>query len=246
MLKKLRHAYLALVAVTAIRFKNAQRASARARQSRAAYLAEPTKAHKKAYLHDKSRSARFWAVFRHSRDDREGAKAVYQKAKTSTPREKFIRECAKYVGKVEATGNNDGAWVLKLQRHTARGADYLDRAPYCGIGMENCAAAIGCKTVPQWASVAAIEDMARAGTGGFERWTTDRHSIPDGAIVLVVLFGRGVHVEGVNDFKSDHLDSIGFNTSSGVAGSQSNGGGVYRRQRLYSQVHGYAVVRNPA
>ena len=245
MLERLRSEYLALVKVTKIRWRNMVRTRDRARQARTVYLADPTRENKRAYEVKKKRAARFLRVFRRSADDRAGAKAEYQKAKVLTPREKFIRECSKYLGKKEATGHNDGAWVLKLQRHTARGATYLDREPYCGIGLENCASAIGCKTSPLWASVREIERLAKLGQGGFSRWTTDRNSIPDGAVVLVVLFGEGIHVEAVDEFKKDYVETIGFNTSPGVAGSQANGGGVFGRDRLYSQVHGYAVVRNP-
>jgi hypothetical protein len=253
MLKKLRRAYIVLIVATRLRFANAQRASARARYARSVYLAERTRANKLEYSKRKRLAAVRWRTFRRSREEREEAKRIYTAAKVKTPREKFMEWQYRWVGTTEATGNNDGPDILRWQRHTARGGNYFDRAPYCGIGQENAAAAIGCETSPRWAAVAYIEDDARAGRNGFDRWVPrgQEGTIGDDEIVLVVLFGRGVHVEGldVDGFKSDHVDTVGFNTSPGTAGSQSNGGGVWRRRgntgRLYSQVHGYAVVKTP-
>jgi hypothetical protein len=62
----------------------------------------------------------------------------------------------------------------------------------------------------------------------------------------VVLFGRGVHVEMVESVHPGYVKTIGGNTGppSG-SGSQSNGGGVFRRSRPLSQCRGFALVRYP-
>lgn len=53
--------------------------------------------------------------------------------------------------------------------------------------------------------------------------------------------GNGVpnHIGLVDELKGNVLRTVEFNTSSGVAGSQSNGGAVARRERKLSYVLGY-------
>jgi hypothetical protein len=190
-------------------------------------------------------------VLARARKNRRDAKAAYERAKyaAANPKTRMLRWAQRQVGTREATGNNDGPKILKWQRHTARGATYLDRAPYCGIGCENAAAYAGYKTDPRWASVAYIEDDARAGRNGFDRWVSPNNwkSIHKDEAYLVVLFGRGVHVEVGRRIgrilRVAH--TIGFNTSPGNSGSQSNGGGVWNRSRPLSQVYGFAVLKRP-
>jgi hypothetical protein len=96
------------------------------------------------------------------------------------------------------------------------------------------------------ASVSLIEDDARARRAPFGHgWTTDPSKVLRGD--LVVLFRRGCHVEMVRsiDLKRGLLITDGGNTSAGSAGSQSNGGGSYRRVRSLRDVHGFARVNFP-
>jgi hypothetical protein len=59
---------------------------------------------------------------------------------------------------------------------------------------------------------------------------------------LVLLFKRGQHVGMVAaDYKGGALATIEGNTSAGSSGSQSNGGGIFRRNRAASDV--VAIVR---
>lgn len=65
-----------------------------------------------------------------------------------------------------------------------------------------------------------------------------------GDVVFYHFPGEQAGADHVGIVESVHLDlhsivSIEGNTSSGVAGSQSNGGGVYRRARPFSQVAGF-------
>lgn len=157
--------------------------------------------------------------------------------------ERAIRWANSQVGTVEATGNNDGPKILDWQRWVAAGGTWLDRAPYCGIGCANACIRHSTVVAPEryrWASVALIEDDATAGRNGFTGWSGDPRTAKPGD--LVVLYGRGVHVELVRRRKDLTLETVGFNTSPGVAGSQSNGGGVWRRDRPFDQVHGIAHV----
>jgi hypothetical protein len=93
------------------------------------------------------------------------------------------------------------------------------------------------------ASVASIEDYAKAGKGPFRGWTTDGSKAKTGD--LVILFGRGVHVGTIRSVDANYAYTWEGNTSSGSSGSQSNGGGSYKRSRSRSsETYGYALVRD--
>lgn len=137
--------------------------------------------------------------------------------------------------------------IRAMQDLVAGGGTWLRGLAWCGIAA--CAAALhaGLK-IPQpwrWASVAYIEDDARARTNGFVGWTRDPARVRKGD--LAVLFGRGVHVETVVMVLRPLgiVITYGGNTSSGNAGSQNNGGGLYRRRRAIADVHGFARVAYP-
>lgn len=225
----------------------------RARQchaARAKYLLAPTKANKKVFQKAKATRALRLRAYRRARDRRNELKAAYLGLKAEanlSPKEKAEKWALAQVGTTERTGNNDGPKILAWQRHTARGATYLDGAPYCGIGCENAAAHGGFETSSRWASVGFIEDDARAGRSGFSRWTTDPSSIKKGEAFLVVLFGYGVHVEWGRRINRilRIVRTVGFNTSPGTSGSQNNGGGVWKRNRSLRDVRGYAVIKSP-
>lgn len=91
------------------------------------------------------------------------------------------------------------------------------------------------------ASVASIEDYAKAGRGPFRGWTTDGSKAKQGD--LVVLFGRGQHVGTIRSVDGSYAHTWEGNTSSGSSGSQSNGGGSFKRSRSRSsETYGYALV----
>lgn len=133
-----------------------------------------------------------------------------------------------------------GAWLVKL--------------PWCGVWFANALLRAGVDfrgtAAYLLASVANIEDLARAHKGPFTRgWCTPQedwwnHVLRgDG----VVLFGRGVHVGTVR--RTSRLLGLVWtdegNTSPGDTGSQSNGGGAFRRVRRITDVHGFALVNYP-
>ncbi len=137
-------------------------------------------------------------------------------------------------------GSNRGGKITDWQR--ALGA-WLVGTPWCGSFVAAAMRRAGVKGVNyRLASVAYIEDDARAGRAPFRGWSATSALPGD----LVVLFGRGVHVELVEKVHPGYVATIGGNTGppSG-SGSQSNGGGVYRRKRPRSQVRGYALVNYP-
>lgn len=132
-----------------------------------------------------------------------------------------------------------GAWLIGL--------------PWCGVWLANALLAAGVNGVNyRQASVALIEDDARAGRAPFRRWLAptlaNARKLYRGD--AVVLFGRGVHVGGFRALK--YVIGTGWclrteegNTSSGSVGSQSDGGMSTPRLRPLSSVHGFAVVDYP-
>ena len=136
-----------------------------------------------------------------------------------------------------------------LQDKCAGSGTWLRNQPWCG-----CFVFIGLWRAKvkgisyRQASVALIEQDARAGRGPFTRWREPsewRRVLRGDAVVL---FGYGVHVEGVRGFRKIagrvYVITEGGNTSpQGGGGSQSNGGGAYKRIRPLSDVRGFAIVR---
>lgn len=134
--------------------------------------------------------------------------------------------------------------IRTAQDHCAAGT-WLRGEPWCGCwcfyALETASVA---KIDYHLASVAQIEDYARGGQKCYRGWTTDPSKVKNGD--LVVIGGRGVHVEMVRGAaSSSSVPTYGGNTSPGTGGSQSNGGGAYARTRYASEIHGYALVRYP-
>lgn len=177
-------------------------------------------------------------------------------ASSLTPRGRCLRWLTDHRGITEdppsSNCDNRKDGIRAAQLLVGGGDSYLTHQPWCGVWA--CAAALhaGVK-IPhpaRWAGVANIEDDARAATNGFRGWTTDPKKVMRAD--LVVLFGRGVHVETVRSTFLSRLSrrfgwilTDGGNTSSDNAGDQANGGGAFRRWRRLSDVHGFALVNYP-
>lgn len=173
-----------------------------------------------------------------------------------TPRGRSLRWHTDHTGITEdPPGSNcdnrkDG--IRHAQLTVANGASYLLHQPWCGVWacMGARAGGVKMRSPERWAGVANIEDDARKQVNGFRGWTTDVSKVLRGD--LVVLFGRGIHVETV---RSTFLSRIskrfgwiltnGGNTGSDNSGDQANGGGAFRRWRRLRDVHGFALVDFP-
>jgi hypothetical protein len=123
---------------------------------------------------------------------------------------------------------------------------WLRYQPWCGCWAWSGLYAAGkVKKGDSWlASVASIEDYAKAGKGPFKGWTTDGTKAKKGD--LVVLFGRGQHVGTVRSIDANYAYTWEGNTSApSSSGSQSNGGGSYKRSRSRNgETYGYALVKD--
>src|SRR5262245_2038869 len=138
--------------------------------------------------------------------------------------------------------DNRSDGIRTAQDKTAGGGTWLRYQPWCGCWCYYALDSVGVKGLDSsMASVASIEDYARAGRAPYRSWTTDRSKVKLGD--LVVIGGRGVHVETVRGFSGSSTLTWGGNTSPGSSGSQSNGGGAFERTRSPSEVYGYALVR---
>lgn len=169
-----------------------------------------------------------------------------QIAEHRTPRERAVILAKSYAGRTpeQPAGSNRSPIIDAMVRAVG---SYLG-APWCGIFCGYVLKRAGVRGVSsRIAAVAYIEDDARAGRAPFRAWRGARDTRDVRRGDLVVLFGRGVHVELVVevDRARGRVVSIGGNTSPGSAGSQSNGGGCYRRVRPLSDVWGWALVDYP-
>lgn len=143
--------------------------------------------------------------------------------------------------------DNRARGITWMQRTVAGGGSWLIGLPWCGVACAAAAMHAGLQ-IPQpwrWASVAAIEDDARARRNALRGWTRDIKRARKGD--LIVLFRRGQHVETIasTSWAWRRLGCVltyGGNTSSGNTGSQDNGGGLFRRIRRIADIHGIALI----
>jgi hypothetical protein len=177
------------------------------------------------------------------------------KRRRLTPRGRALRWLTthRYLTEQPAGSNTDNR-SDGIRAAQVRLAPWLVAQAWCGTWLANALIIAGVRGVtPRLASVALIEDDARAGRCPFRRWLTIRDAgwwrhVERGD--AVVLFGRGVHVETVRSAawhwrRLGLIRTEGGNTSSGNAGSQNNGGGSYPRLRPISAVYGFALVDYP-
>lgn len=178
-----------------------------------------------------------------------------------TPRGRSLRWLSSHRGLTEdpPSSNSDHRkdGIRAAQIRCADGGSWLIGLAWCGVWQFNALKAGGVKGLGSWmASVSEIEKKARAKQGPFRGWLGPNISRADWEhklfrADLVVLFGEGVHVAGVREavfsrsgvFLGVWTDE--GNTSSGPGGSQSNGGGSFRRFRTRGEIHGFALVDFP-
>jgi hypothetical protein len=175
-----------------------------------------------------------------------------------SPRGRALRWLSSHRGITEQPpGSNTDQRKDGIRAAQERLGHWLVGAAWCGTWAANAALAGGVDMDKpyRWASVGFIEDDARAKRNGFRGWI-DKPAATGAQwrrvyrADLVVLFGRGVHVETIRSSawiyrKLGLIRTEGGNTSSGDAGSQDNGGGAFPRWRRISDIHGIALVDYP-
>ncbi|MDP2711331.1 MAG: hypothetical protein Q8O56_08935 [Solirubrobacteraceae bacterium] len=140
--------------------------------------------------------------------------------------------------------DNRADGIRAAQVACAGGGQGLVGQPWCGVWCWRALQRAGVPKIDTWwmASVATIEQKARRGERCYRGWRSgfDTRGVLPGD--QVVIGGSGVHVETVVEVLSDSVITHGGNTSSGISGSQSNGGGAFRRRRYRTEITGFALV----
>ncbi len=168
-------------------------------------------------------------------------------AQKLTPRGRALRWMTNHRGLTEQPpGSNTDNRRDGIRAAQMRIGPWVVAQPWCGTWCHSALLAAGVqKLTGRMASVTFIEDDARARRYCYSGWTRDHRHVLRGD--LVVLFGRGVHVEMVRQVfpRLGYLRTEAGNTSSGNGGSQANGGGAFPRIRRLSDVHGFAIIDFP-
>jgi hypothetical protein len=133
-----------------------------------------------------------------------------------------IAYARKFEGVTESpAGSNRGPRIDQWERM----CDILGQ-PWCGCFCNACLVAAGFPSQPWLRYCPSIEGKARSREGGWS-W----HAISEARPGDLVLYGLGI-AEHVELYAGGGV-TYGGNTSSGSSGSQSNGGGVFKRQRSF-------------
>lgn len=158
----------------------------------------------------------------------------------NSPVERAVAWARRQEGTVESPpGSNRGPKISEWQ---AALGPWLVGLAYCGVFVGTALKQAGVAITSRVASVAMIEEDAKAGQNGFESW----HGAEAGRRGdAAVIGGHGVHVELIRQRVSGGYLTTGANTSSGPGGSQADGEGVWPRFRSFSEVHGVARPAYP-
>lgn len=171
-------------------------------------------------------------------DQLQRARDRQKQASTDGPA-RALAEARKYIGKTEQPAySNRAPWGLTEWTHDRLGISY--GVPWCGIFVGHCLEVAGVQGLTsRVAAVAFIYEDAGAGRNGFAKRVSVANARPGDAVGL---FGLSTHVALIEKVLPNGFQTIEGNTSPGVSGSQSNGGGCYRRFRSFSDV---AYVARP-
>jgi hypothetical protein len=203
------------------------------------------------YKHRSHRSAadrlrlreKWWGLYEQARTERVKRDRQLQAAKPKPSVRTLSDDYAKsFVGVSESpAGSNRGPhiteWELEIFGSTG--------IPWCGVFAGHVLKWAGVQGVTsRMASVAAIEDDARAHRAPFRGWTDNPQSAQHGD--LAVIGGYGDHVARVLVVNPDgSCETVEGNTSPGSSGSQFNGGCVATRHRSKAEIRGFTLVDYP-
>lgn len=151
-----------------------------------------------------------------------------------------LRWAVSQIGTVEhPASSNRGPKIDDWEKNAGMGA-----GPWCGAFAKATCGHGGVVLTPEVRYCPSTEAHARVGTGGLTRWITNPRQAARGDLALFDWERNGVtdHVGVVESINVDAwtLTCIEGNTSPTDAGSQGNGGGVFRRTRSLNFVKGFA------
>lgn len=176
------------------------------------------------------------------RRQRKRREQMSRKTEVSGARARAVNAFLAKVGTVEhPAGSNGGGIITVMQTYWGFG-----RVPWCGVSEGYHAVKFGgMKGLrSDVASVAAIENHARAGHTPYGHWQDDITSLLHGS--FLVIGGFGVHTGmKVDDAPGGGAKTVEGNTSFGPGGSQSDGGCIAARVRSNSEIRGGASMNYP-
>lgn len=152
-----------------------------------------------------------------------------------------LDEARRFLGKTEyPAGSNTAPWGLASWIKACLGLNY--GVAWCGVTVHHCLTKAGVKGLNgRCASVYFICEDAANSRYGWDKLVYRRHT-GKGAVTAgrpgdaVGLYGESTHVAMIEKRVPGGYATLEGNTSPGNAGSQSNGGGMYRRIRPDSAV----------
>lgn len=162
-----------------------------------------------------------------------------------SPEKTAVAYAARFVGTVEKpAGSNRGSSIDAWQRASTPN---MTGYAWCGAFVGACLRAAGVQGIvgSRIIYTPSIYADAKAGINGLAKLV----SVEDARAGDLVLFnfpgGNSVDHVGIvtGSYTSKGLPTIEGNTSAGDGGSQSNGGGVFRRTRSRAQIAGIARPR---
>lgn len=181
-------------------------------------------------------------ILGHTTQSRSQKRRATKRAAQNVGPNAAVKWAGQWVGKTESPyGSNTAPWGLTAWQRAL--GDWLVGAAWCGVFVGTALKNAGVKGInSRVASVALIIEDAVAGRNGWEK-VIYRRSTRAGSVTAgkrgdaVGLFSESTHVELIDHPVPGGYATIGGNTSPAPgSGSESNGGGVYRRFRSYSDV----------
>jgi hypothetical protein len=169
-------------------------------------------------------------------------RAAMAKKPAASARTRTVNAFLAKVGTVERpAGSNGGGIITVMQTYWGFG-----RVPWCGISEGYHAVRFGGMQGlrSDVASVAAIENHARAKHSPYGHWQDDIRSLLPAS--FLVIGGFGVHTGmKVDDAPLGGAKTVEGNTSFGPGGNQANGGCIAARVRSNAEIRGGAAMNYP-
>lgn len=161
------------------------------------------------------------------------ADRVIARHKPLSPQAQALKYAQSQIGTVESGGNNHGPKIETWQKRVETKPGEMAGAPWCGAFMFSALQAAGVKGL-SWRMryVPYIVEDAKLGRNGMKQLVSWSDRKP-GDLVIFNFDGGPVDHVGmyVHDNPDGTVSTVEGNTSSGQAGSQANGDGVYARVR---------------